>query len=246
MSAPLGRAVRVLAPNDLRLVWRDGFLLLLVLALPVYGLALRWLAPYLTGVVAEWFDLERYYGLVLAFFLIGQQPILLGAVIGILFVEERDEGTLLALQASPLSLRSFLLYRMLAAMGLSVVLTSAGVWLAGLVAVSPLELLASSAVASLSVPLVALVYAVYMQNKVQAVTAIKAGQIWSMLPALLYFVPAPWSWIVSLLAPIYYPVRLFWSAAEGQAEWWLVVPGLCLQGAAVAWLLRRFRRVVFG
>ncbi len=245
MTAHVTRALRVLAPNDLRLIWRDGFLLMLLLISPLFYLAFRWLVPYLTGVLAEWVDLEPYHGLILGFFLVGQQPIMLGAVVGILFVEERDEGTLLALQASPLSLRSFLGYRLLAAMGLSVVLTSIGVSLAGLVSVSLLELLSAAALASLTGPLVALVYAVYIQNKVQAVTAIKLVQSWAVLPALLYFVPTPWQWIGSIPAPLYYPSRLFWSAADGRAEWWLILPGLILQGAAIWWLLRRFRRTVY-
>ena len=245
MTTQLGRALRVLAPNDLRLIWRDGFLLLMILVLPLTCLAFRWLLPYLTGVVAPWVELEPYYGLILAGFLVGQQPIMLGALVGMLFIEERDEGTLLALQASPLSLRNFLGYRLLAAMGLSVGLTSIGVPLAGLVSVSFLELLAAAALASLAVPVVALAYAIYLQNKLQAVTAIKLVQNWAILPALLYFVPTPWQWIGSVPGPLYYPMRLFWSAAEGRAEWELILPGLILQGAAIAWLLRRFQRTVY-
>ncbi len=245
MTAYVSRALRVLAPNDLRLIWRDGFLLLMIVMMPLVCVGFRWLVPYLTGVVAEWVELERYYGLILANFQVGLQPVTLGAVIGILFIEERDEGTLLALQASPLSLRSFLGYRLLAAMGLSVVFTSIGVPLAGLVSVSFLELLAVAVLASLAVPLVALAYAVYIQNKVQAVTAMKLVQAWGGLPVLLYFVPTPWQWIGSVPGPLYYPMRLFWSAAEGQAEWWLILPGLIVQGAATLWLLRRFQRTVY-
>jgi len=245
MTAHVSRALRVLAPNDLRLIWRDGFLLMIMLLLPLFGLIFRWLIPFVTEFVAEWVELEAYYGLILGGFLLGQQPILLGGVVGILFVEELDEGTLLAIQASPLSLQSFLGYRLLAAMGLSIVFTVLGVSLADLVSVSPLELLSASILASLTVPMVALVYAVYIQNKVQAVTALKPLQNWALLPALLYFAPTPWQWIGSVPAPLYYPIRLFWSAADGNAEWWLILPGLILQGAAILWLLRRFRRTVY-
>ena len=245
MSAHVSRALRVLAPNDLRLIWRDGFLLMVMLGPPLTCLALRWLAPYLAEVVPDWVELESYYGLILANFQVGMQPVMLGAVVGILFVEERDEGTLLALQASPLSLRSFLGYRLLAAMGISVVLTSIGVPLAGLVSVSPLELLAAALLASLAVPLVALAYAVYIQNKVQAVTAIKLVQAWGGLPVLLYFAPTPWQWIGSVPGPLYYAMRLFWGAADGRAEWWLIVPGVIVPGAATLWLLRRFQRAVY-
>jgi fluoroquinolone transport system permease protein len=245
VTAHVSRALRVLAPNDLRLIWRDSFLVLVLVVMPLVCLGFRWAVPYLTEVVAEWVELEHYHGLILAYIL-GQQPVLLGFVAGILFIEERDEGTLLALQATPLSLRSFLGYRLLAAMGVSIVLTCIGVPLAGLVSVSFLELFASAALASLAVPLVALGYAIYLQNKVQAVTAGKLVQGWAGLPALLFFAPTPWQWIGSVLAPVYYPMRLFWSAADGRAEWWLIVPGLIVQGAAIVWLLRRFQRTVYG
>ena len=245
MTAHVSRALRVLAPNDMRLIWRDGFLLLVVLITPVFSLVFRWLIPSLGELVTEWVELERYYGLILANFQIGGQPVLLGAVVGILFIEERDEGTLLALQATPLSLRSFLGYRLMAAMALSIVFTLISVPLTGLVSISFFELLASAALASLAVPLVALTYAVYLQNKVQAVTGLKLAQAWGGLPVLLYFAPTPWQWIGSLPGPLYYPMRLFWSAADGRAEWWLILPGLVVQGAAVLWLLRRFQRTVY-
>ena len=244
MTAHVSRALRVLAPNDLRLIWRDSFLLLILVVLPLACLGFRWLVPAITAEVSQWVALEDYYGLILAY-MVGQQPVLLGFVAGILFIEERDEGTLLALQATPLSLRSFLGYRLLAAMGISIVLTCVSVPFAGLVTISFLELFASAALASLAVPLVALGYAIYLQNKVQAVTAGKLVQGWAGLPALLYFAPTPWQWIGSLLTPVYFPMRFFWSAADGSAEWWLIVPGLALQGAAIAWLLRRLERTVY-
>ena len=241
----VAKAIRVLAPNDLRLVVRDGWLLILTIALPLFGLLMRWLVPYVGRLVAEWVDLNPYYGLIVASFLVSNQPIFLGAVVGILFIEEREEGTLLALQTSPLSLRSFLGYRAVAAMGLSVALTVVGVRLAGLVSVSQLELVGAAALASLAVPLVALAYAVFIKNKLQALIALRPMQLWAGLPVLLYFAPTPWQWVGSVPGPLYYPMRLFWSATDGRAEWWLIVPGLIVQGAALFWLVGRFERTVY-
>ncbi len=246
MNTHLIRAMRVLAPNHARLIWTDGFFLtFLTVVLPLGCLGLHWLVPYVGDLVASLVDLEAYYGLILANILVAGEPVLLGFVIGVLFIEERDEGTLLALQATPLSLRSFLGYRLVAGMVLSVLLTTIGVQLADLVSVSWLELLASAALASLAVPLVALVYAVYIKNKVQALMILKPVQIWGGVPTLLFFVPTPWQWIGSVPGPLYYPMRLFWSATDGQAEWWLMVPGLIIPGVALLWLLRRFERTVY-
>ena len=246
MNTHVIRAMRVLAPNDVRLIWRDGFFLsFIMVVLPLACLGLHWLVPFVGDLVAEWVELEPYYGLILANILVAGEPVLLGFVIGVLFIEERDEGTLLALQASPLSLRSFMGYRLVAGMVLSVLFTAIGVQLADLVSISWLELLASAALASLAVPLVALVYAVYIKNKVQALMMLKPVQMWGGVPILLFFVPTPWQWIGSVPGSLYYPMRLFWSASDGQNEWWLLVPGFIIPGVALLWLLRRFERTVY-
>ena len=246
MNTQVFRAIRVLVPSDLRLIWRDGFLLsFLIFVMPLAALGLHWLAPYVGGLVAQWVELEPYYGLILANAVIAGEPVMLGFVVGLLFVEERDEGTLLALQSSPLSLRIFLGYRLVAAMMLNIVLTVIGIELANLVTVSWLELVASAALASLAIPIIALVYAAFIKNKVQALMLLKPVQIWGGLPTLLYFVPEPWNWIASVPGPAYYPMRLFWTAAEGQAEWWILVPGVVVPGMALVWLFRRFESTVY-
>jgi len=227
------------------LIWRDGFFLtFIIFILPVMGLVLRLIMPEVRELVSEWVELEDYYGLILASALVAGEPVLLGFVIGILFVEERDEGTLLALQASPLSLRSFLAYRILSAMILNVVLTAIGIKFAGLVSVSWLEILVAASLASLGVPITVFVYAIYMRNKVQALIMLKPVQAWGALPVLLFFVPTPWQWIGSILMPLYYPMRFFTSAANGNAEWLLLLPGLLIPGLAILWLFRRFERSV--
>jgi len=243
VTAPWARALRVIAPSDLRLVWRDGFLLFVVLALPLSCLALRWLVPAATELVAPWVALGPYHGLILGY-LVCQQPVVLGYVIGILFIEERDEGTLLALRTTPLSLPVFLGYRLVAGTALSVGLIAACVGLAGLVRLSAGELLAAAALASLAVPIVALAYATYLRNKLQAVASGKLVQAWAGLPVLLFFAPAPWPWLGAVVLPMYLPMRLFASAAGGATEWWLLAPGTALLGAMTLWLLGRFRRSV--
>jgi len=246
MNTQVIRAMRVMAPNDARLIWRDGFLLVfLMVVLPLLCLGLNALVPFLGNLVAEWVELEPYYGLILANVLVAGEPVLLGFIIGILFIEERDEDTLLALQTSPLSLRSFVAYRLLAGMILNVLLTTVGVLAFTLTSVPWLELLASAALASLAVPLVALTYAIFLKNKVQALMWLKPVQVWGGIPTLLFFVPTPWEWIGSVVGPLYYPMRLFWGAAQGQTEWWVLIPGLIIPGVMLFWLLRRFERTVY-
>ena len=124
-------------------------------------------------------------------------------------------------------------------------MTILGVLFADLVTISWLELIASAALASLGVPVVALTYAIFLKNKVQALMWLKPVQVWGGVPTLLFFVPTPWEWIGSVLGPLYYPMRLFWSATQHQAEWWIMVPGLIIPALMLLWLLRRFERTVY-
>ena len=61
MNTQVFRAIRVLVPSDLRLIWRDGFLLsFLIFVMPLAALGLHWLAPYVGGLVSQWMELEPY------------------------------------------------------------------------------------------------------------------------------------------------------------------------------------------
>ena len=125
---------RMLAQNDIRLIWREGFFFIFImLVLPALAFFIRIATSEVTQLVSPWVMLEDYYGPILATTFVASQPVLLGFVIGVLFVGERDSGTLLALQASPLSLRSFMAYRVLATMLLNVLLTVISVELTGLI-----------------------------------------------------------------------------------------------------------------
>jgi fluoroquinolone transport system permease protein len=238
---------RMLAQNDIRLIWREGFFFIFImLVLPALAFFIRVVTPEVTQLVSPWVMLEDYYGLILATAFVASQPVLLGFVIGVLFVEERDSGTLLALQASPLSLRSFMAYRVIATMLLNVLLTVISVELTGLVSISLIESIIAASLASLGVPVTALIYGVYIKNKVQAIMMMKPIAAWGQLPVLLFFVTSPWQWIGSLFLPLYYPMRFFWTASSDHAEWWLLVPGLVIPGIMILWLFNQFKRRVVG
>ena len=50
MNTHVVNAMRVLAPHDLRLIWRDGFLLSFIMfAIPVFCLVLPKLVPFATA-----------------------------------------------------------------------------------------------------------------------------------------------------------------------------------------------------
>ena len=82
MNTHVIRAMRVMAPNDVRLIWRDGFFMsFMIVVIPLASLGLHWLVPFVGDLVAQWVELEPYYGLIVANVVVAGEPVLLGFVV---------------------------------------------------------------------------------------------------------------------------------------------------------------------
>ena len=106
-------ALRTLALADARILGRDP-LLKWVLGLPLgLALVLRVLIPRIQqGLIANGFDMAPYFPLVMGGYLM-TAPGIVGMVIGFLLLDERDARPLSALRVTPLSMREYLVYRIL-------------------------------------------------------------------------------------------------------------------------------------
>jgi fluoroquinolone transport system permease protein len=223
-------------------LWRDP-LLGWILALPL-GLALL-LSGLIPGVqealLAEaGFDFTPYYPLVMGGYLM-TAPGMVGMVIGFLLLDERDARTLSALRTTPLSMRQYLLYRVVAPLLLGAASTLIGYPLTGLTPLPPTSLLPIIVVASLSAPLLALVLAVAAPNKVAGFAVVKVLNAVNLLPVVAYFVPRPVQFVAGVF-PTYWPMRAFWSAAVGEAFAEYLVVGAVVSALALllaAWLFDR-------
>jgi len=246
MLAPGPSAViRALGPIDLRTVGRDSMLRWLVVVPLIWGLLVRWGVPELT----RWllprygFDLTPYYPLLVSF-LVLMVPTLLGAVVGFLLLDHRDDRTLTALQVTPLTLEGYLVYRTAAPMALSVVMTMVVVPLAGLVPIGVGATFLAAVQAAPAAPLYALFVGAFASNKVQGFALLKGAGVLSWPPVLAYFVSAPWQ-LAFGLDPLYWPVKLFWMLEAGDPLTWLYyLVGLAYQSALVWLLLQRYRQVI--
>ena len=209
------------------------------------ALLMRWGVPVVTTrLKAEYgLTLEPYYALLTSVMAL-VTPMLAGVVIGFLLLDQRDDGTLAALRVTPVSLNGFLAYRIGTPMAASVVMTMICVPLVGLVEVSAAALLVVALVASPIAPFYALMLAAFSDNKVQGFALMKAAGILSWPPVIAYFLPTVWQWAMGIV-PLYWPAKVFWMLSAGDsgtADY--VAVGLAYQAALVAWLLRRFHRVL--
>ncbi len=242
----LPHIVRGLSGNDVKQVQRDSLLAWLVVLPVFYAVVMRFLLPFISEQVAAHVALSDYYPLIVSYLFIAMTPVLVGAVVGFLLLDERDEQTLKALMVTPLPMSTYLLYRITAAMLLSVGLVLLVVPLVGVGQVPFLPLLLTSVVSAMAAPLTALFFVGFAENKVQGFAMMKIIGVLGLAPVVAYFIPTPWQDVLGLLFPAYLPIKAFWVISAGGALWWLyLLLGVLLQGGLLKLLMDRFSRQVY-
>lgn len=237
--------LRSLGPVDLKSVARDSLLLLITGGSLIMALALRFAVPFLTEWLQARFglDLIPYYPLVMSLVLFAA-PGMMGIVIGLLLLDERDERTLTALMVTPIPLSSYVAYRLGLPILLAFLVTPPAVLIAGLLVIPFGHLLLVSALASISGATTALLLVTLAENKVTGLAVLKGIQGLQALPMAAYFLSPPLAWIAGIM-PSYWPLAVYWRMAAGEPFWGYLGIGVLVNVAAVWFLLRRYERRIY-
>jgi fluoroquinolone transport system permease protein len=187
------------------------------------------------------FDLTPYYPLILVGFLLLTSAIVVGGVIALVVLEERDAQTLIAVRITPASLSRYIGYRAVIAIALTTVYVIGTITASGLLpwrlvpALIPIGVLTG-----LSALVIALAILAVAKNKVEGIAALRAlGIVVAGLPLLPAFIDSDWQLAFGLL-PTYWPAQAFLTASDGGAWWPYVLAGTAFH-ALLAWpLYRRF------
>jgi fluoroquinolone transport system permease protein len=241
-----GTAVfKALGPVDLRNVARDEMLRWMMFIPLLIALAVRYGWPLLVAQLQATFqfDLEPYRVMLMSYLVIGS-PVVFGVVIGFLLLDERDEGSLIALQVTPLTLANYLVYRLGLPVILTMILVLVSLPLAGIDNFTFGELLLLAVVTAPLAPMLALFLAAFASNKVQGFALMKGGGILFLLPFAAYFLEAGWQWLFGLF-PTYWAPKLFWMMSENVSGIWLMAfGGIVNQLIWIFVLGRRFNRLL--
>ena len=218
-------AVRVLAYADMRLLRRDPLLKWMLLLPLVLALLLRVVMPKAQAglLAAGGGDLVPYFPLVAGGYLTSA-PGIVGMVIGFLLLDERDDRTLTALRVTPLSMRRYLAYRIVLPLVVGTASTLVGYPLIGITPLPFRTLLATTTVAALTAPLLALILAAVAPNKVAGLALVKVLNGVSLFPMAAFFLAPPLQFAAGVF-PTYWPMRAVWSAAAGEGYAWFLAFG---------------------
>jgi fluoroquinolone transport system permease protein len=233
-----------MARNDLLNLRRDPLLFYLILAPWLMLLLVRWAVPGLTAWAQGEYgvDLAAYYPLIISFFFVMEIPMIVGVIMGLLLLDERDDGILTALGTTPVSRGAFLRYRLHLMIWLSAIHVLVCVPLTGIVSpASWLWLIPIAVLSSLFAPLLALTMAVFAGNKLEGLALMKAFGVFLIGPVAAYFIRSDWQLLMGLM-PSYWWARAYWALERGGPVWIYLGAGTVYHAALILWLLRRFRR----
>jgi fluoroquinolone transport system permease protein len=237
---------QALGPIDAKNIRRDELLRWIILAPIGMALLIRWIIPPLLARFEVIFqlDLMPYYEPFTAFMIILLTPYLAGIVIGFLLLDQRDDGTLTALQVTPLSLNGYLVYRLTMPMLLSIVMTIVAAPLSGVMTMGVGGLVLTAVSAAPLAPIFALLLASVAQNKVQGFALTKIMGILLAPPIIAYFIASPWQILFGIF-PTFWPAMTLWSAQAGDLSFWFYWSiGLVYQLFFLALLTRRFNQIM--
>ena len=188
------KAVTALVRKDLRVIYRDRFMVFIA----AYSLILALVARLGVG----WVPIDNL-DLYLAPAVVMFGTLLLGTLLGFSLIEEREQGTWLLLRVLPLSSKIVLAYFVVSASFLSLVVSFAAAMLYGYPVADWPAFVLMLVASALAAPLVMLLLGALAKNKIEGLALSKIISAAGTLPALIFFAPTSWQ-IVAVWCPLYW------------------------------------------
>lgn len=246
--------IRKLGRNDIKLIGRDSFLIFMFAFAVIISLALRFGLPWMNDYLAEngvlpnetmSQSLADFYPILVAYGAIFTGAVMVGTIFGFMLLDEKDDNTIKAMLVTPVSLKQYAFYRV----GLPVVMAFFIIILDLLIINQALpqgwQLLMIAAAGSLAAPMVSLFYVIFAENKVQGFAMSKFIGVGGMVVLGGWFIPEPFQFLLGLFPP-FWVSKAYWMALEGNDLWGLVlIIGVVVMLASLAWLMRRFEKVAY-
>ncbi len=228
--------IRMMAKADWKNISRDAISFVVLLVPLMLFFVMKFLIPVIRDFALQWFELQEYYILIFSLFFI-MVPYMTGILAGFLFLDERDQHILEAIAVTPLQRRGHLWFRSSLMMLLSLAFALGLYPWSGLVSPDWMRLLVVALVASLEVPLFALLLLSIAHNKVEGLAISKFLGLVSFAPIIAFFLSGAWKYTMAW-SPPFWLVQAY-LADSSSAFWIHIGVGLAYHIVLVGLLIRR-------
>lgn len=182
--------------SDLLTIVREPMLALLAVIPLALAVGLRWFKPAGLALLPPSVSPGVVENAVTAVLLL-LTPMMFGFVFGLILLDERDEGALIAIALTPVGKTGFLAWRMAVPILWTMAATVVVLLLAGNVMLPLPHLLVLALLAGLQAPVLALFIAAFAPDKVAGMALAKVGSVLIALGALAVLAPDPWRWVAA-------------------------------------------------
>jgi len=244
----LSTVMNRLSRNDSRIISRDSFLIAMTLYIFVFAVIGRYAFPWFNDLVADidalTFVLSDYYPLLMGYTLyVG--ALLAGMIIGFIVLDERDDDTLTALMVTPVTLRQYMIYRVVVPAVIGFGFTLVMFLIINIALPTLWQMILLAAVNSLTGSWVMLVFANFAQNKVQGFVVQKVLGTVGLVLFLAWFIAPPLEYLVGIF-PAYWFLKSYWLMLESDPGWiTFMLIGLVYNAGVIWYLVKRFEKVVY-
>ncbi len=189
--------------NDIRNIFRDDILKILLFVPMIFILMLRFGLPLLLDYVPV---IEAY-----KFLIIGALCLVTASfpafIVSFIMLDEKDEGIFIMFRVLPMSDLKFFFYRMGFQITFSWIYTLLILLLSGSVEMSLWQKISAAFLFSLLPPVITLVTITFARNKIEGVTIMKLLNFIIFLPVAAFFMDVPWKYLFGVI-PVYWSYQI--------------------------------------
>ncbi|QGH35009.1 ABC transporter permease [Gracilibacillus salitolerans] len=231
----------LLSIGDMKNIQREPLLLFSLFGIFLLIAVIRFALPELHNTLLSYtsFPLQPHFRIIVSLALL-MAPFMIGILYGFIILDERDEGVLLFYAVTPVTKTGYLFARILAPIIVTFLMSFAVVLLQGIVMWDFFTFLPIAVLFALQSPIVTMLLASLASNKVEGLALTKVVNLMLLAPLLHYLINHPLI-NITMLFPVYWPVKVFLESDSG-SYWWNLFAGFLITLIWLVFLERLFRK----
>lgn len=239
--------------NELKLIYRDAILLMMMLFIIYLGVVLRFLIPWANTFMIERslmpgslgnMQLVSYYPLILTFMVLFTGPQLSGAIFGLLILSDKDEQVIKALMITPMSSAKYIKRRAIASWTLGTIFILVLFYMIGINVDTLWKNVVIAMGGGLTAPLIMLFLGITSESKVQGMNYGKILSLFGILLLISWFVNGNLQFVFGIL-PYYWISKAYWNMDTGNIWLLYVSIGIVYQAVVVLGMSKLFNKKLY-